>query len=120
MTVASIHAERHSRRSFTAQDVCAVAGITYRQLDYWTRTGLVHASGHATTGHGDARWYRDTDVLRICVIAEMLKVGFGLAAIRQDIDTLVDGGVIDTPNVIITVDVDRLRAHVERYRRAAS
>ncbi|CAM5258897.1 hypothetical protein SFUMM280S_00482 [Streptomyces fumanus] len=31
---------------------CAAAGITYRQLDYWARTGLVEPSVRPATGPG--------------------------------------------------------------------
>ena len=33
---------------------CAAAGITYRQLDYWARTGLVEPSVRAAHGSGRA------------------------------------------------------------------
>jgi DNA-binding transcriptional MerR regulator len=120
MTTTSLDAERRSRRSFTASDVIAAANITYRQLDYWTRTGLVDASGHPAAGSGDHRWYRDTDVLRICVIAAMLTAGISLASIREQIDTVLTIGGYAFPNVTITVDVDRLRQHVDTYQRRAS
>lgn len=79
-------AERRSRRSYQSPDVCELAGISYRQLDYWTRTGLITASSHATTGSGDARWYRDTDVVRAAVASALLKAGLTLAAVRQTIE----------------------------------
>ncbi|MGV9350813.1 MerR family transcriptional regulator [Streptomyces spiralis] len=44
---------------------CAAAGITYRQLDYWVRTGLVEPS--VRSGHG-SRWlysFKDVVLLRI-------------------------------------------------------
>ncbi|MFM1786340.1 MAG: hypothetical protein RL228_290, partial [Actinomycetota bacterium] len=34
---------------------CSVAGITYRQLDYWARTGLVVPSMREATGSGTLR-----------------------------------------------------------------
>ena len=34
---------------------CAAAGITYRQLDYWARTGLVEPSIRAASGSGSQR-----------------------------------------------------------------
>ena len=33
---------------------CAAAGITYRQLDYWARTGLVEPSVRPAAGRGPA------------------------------------------------------------------
>ncbi len=36
---------------------CKAAGITYRQLDYWARTGLVEPSVRAAHGSGSQRLY---------------------------------------------------------------
>lgn len=119
MTV-SLDTERRSRRSFQAADVCAAADITYRQLDHWTRSGIVHASGHPSTGHGDARWYRDTDVLRVCVIAALLQAGLSLTSIREHLNTVLTHGTVSTGLVSVTVDVGRLRDHVDNYQRRAS
>ena len=35
---------------------CVAAGITYRQLDYWARTGLVEPSVQSATGSGSQRF----------------------------------------------------------------
>lgn len=49
---------------FTTRDVCALTGLTYRQIDYWTREGAIapeHSDGVPGSGHprhwsvGDAR-----------------------------------------------------------------
>ena len=42
---------------------CAAAGITYRQLDYWARTGLVAPSVRSATGSGTQRLYSFRDIL---------------------------------------------------------
>ena len=42
---------------------CAAAGITYRQLDYWARTGLVAPSVRTATGSGTQRLYSFRDIL---------------------------------------------------------
>lgn len=116
----NLGAERVSRRSFRALDVCAAADITYRQLDYWTTTQLCHASGHPSTGHGDARWYRDTDVLRITTISALVKAGISLATIRDHIDQVLEHGHLRTGTVTITVDIDLIRHHINTFRRRAS
>ncbi|MEO7745026.1 MAG: MerR family transcriptional regulator, partial [Actinomycetota bacterium] len=36
---------------------CAAAGITYRQLDYWARTGLVEPTVRGASGSGSQRLY---------------------------------------------------------------
>src|SRR5699024_5829520 len=37
--------------------VCKAAGITYRQLDYWARTGLVEPAVRNANGSGSQRLY---------------------------------------------------------------
>jgi hypothetical protein len=48
---------------FRGPTACAAAGITYRQLDYWARTGLVRTVGRPATGSGTQRLYGFRDVL---------------------------------------------------------
>ena len=42
---------------FGGPEVCRIVGITYRQLDYWARTGLVEPSVRGATGSGTQRLY---------------------------------------------------------------
>lgn len=118
MTTTSLADERRSRRSFLARDVVAIAGITYRRLDHWTRSGLVHASGHPTTGHGDARWYRDTDVVRIACVAALLNGGVDFADIRRNLDVYIEQGRMERGTVTVTLDVEAIRRCVYGERRA--
>ena len=55
---------RHGRREAPAEQIgyrgptaCAATGITYRQLDYWARTGLVEPSVRPAYGSGTQRLY---------------------------------------------------------------
>lgn len=46
------------RKTLSSVEVCAATGVTYRQLDYWTRTGRVPvADGSPTPGSGSQRHY---------------------------------------------------------------
>jgi DNA-binding transcriptional MerR regulator len=121
VTTVDFFAERRARRSYQSPDVCELARITYRQLDYWTRTGLIGASGHAATGSGDVRWYRDTDVVRAAVISVLLQAGLTLAAIRQVIDEVlaveVGEAQIVTDDVRIIVALQAIRARVLTHSR---
>ena len=40
---------------------CKAAGITYRQLDYWARTGLVEPTIRSAKGSGSHRLYSFRD-----------------------------------------------------------
>ncbi|MGI6798552.1 MerR family transcriptional regulator [Gordonia sihwensis] len=73
---------------YRIQAVQAIAGITYRQLDYWTRTSLVTPSVRNASGSGSQRLYSFTDIVLIKVIKRLLDTGISLQNIRKAIDFL--------------------------------
>ena len=50
-------------------------GVTYRQLDYWTRTGLVTPSIKDAHGSGSQRLYSFQDLATLRVIKRLLDTG---------------------------------------------
>ena len=72
---------------------CAAAGITYRQLDYWARTGLVAPSVRCggRVGHPAAVLLQDILVLK--VVKRLLDTGVSLQNIRMAVDALRTRGV---------------------------
>ena len=66
---------------------CKAAGITYRQLDYWARTGLVEPSVRGATGSGTQRLYGFRDILVLKVVKRLLDTGVSLQQIRVAIST---------------------------------
>lgn len=70
-------------RSYTSKQAQEIAGITYRQLDYWARTGLVRPSVMAAVGSGSRRAYSYGDLLKLRVIKDLLDNGVGLPQIRD-------------------------------------
>jgi DNA-binding transcriptional MerR regulator len=72
--------------------VCSVVGITYRQLDYWARTGLLHPSITEARGSGSQRRYSYTDLVRLKVIKRLLDAGVSLQAARKAIECLRSAG----------------------------
>src|ERR671916_12191 len=64
---------------------CKIVGITYRQLDYWTRTGLVTPSVAEATGSGSQRLYSFGDLLQLKVIKNLTDAGASLQKVRQAI-----------------------------------
>jgi hypothetical protein len=46
-----------SDAGYRGPTACNAAGITYRQLDYWARTGLVEPTVRGATGSGTQRLY---------------------------------------------------------------
>jgi DNA-binding transcriptional MerR regulator len=83
---------------------CAAAGITYRQLDYWARTGLVEPSVRAANGSGSQRLYGFRDILVLKVVKRLLDTGISLQQIRAAVQHLRDHGTEDLAQVTLMSD----------------
>ena len=83
---------------------CAAAGITYRQLDYWARTGLVEPSVRAAQGSGTQRLYGFRDILVLKVVKRLLDTGISLQQIRAAVQHLRDHGSSDLAQVTLMSD----------------
>jgi DNA-binding transcriptional MerR regulator len=83
---------------------CAAAGITYRQLDYWARTGLVQPSVRAAHGSGSLRLYGFRDILVLKVVKRLLDTGISLQQIRAAVSHLHDRGTDDLARVTLMSD----------------
>lgn len=73
---------------FRGPQVCKFVGITYRQLDYWARTGLVEPSVKPAVGSGSQRQYSFTDIVHLKIIKNLLDAGVSLQQTRRAIDYL--------------------------------
>ena len=83
---------------------CHVAGITYRQLDYWARTGLVEPTVRTAGGSGTQRLYSFRDVLLLKVIKRLLDAGVSLQQIRSAVHHLRERGTDDLTGVTLMSD----------------
>lgn len=83
---------------------CQAAGITYRQLDYWARTGLVEPSIREADGSGSMRLYSFRDILVMKVVKRLLDSGVSLQQIRVAINHLRDRGIDDLTEVTLMSD----------------
>jgi len=81
-------AENEEVQGFSGSQVCSLVGITYRQLDYWARTGLLEPSIAVARGSGTKRRYSYRDVLELKVIKQLLDAGLSLQRARQAVDCL--------------------------------
>jgi DNA-binding transcriptional MerR regulator len=79
---------QNSTFGYSGPRVCRLTGVTYRQLDYWARTGLVTPSITPATGSGSKRSYSYGDVLEVKVIKSLLDSGVSLARARQAVECL--------------------------------
>ncbi|WP_341361340.1 MerR family transcriptional regulator [Georgenia sp. M64] len=83
---------------------CRAAGITYRQLDYWARTGLVEPSIRGAKGSGSQRLYSFRDILVLKVVKRLLDTGVSLQQIRSAITALKERGVEDLAQITLMSD----------------
>ena len=83
---------------------CRAAGITYRQLDYWARTGLVEPSVRGATGSGTQRLYSFRDILVLKVVKRLLDTGVSLQQIRIAVVHLRERGVDDLAQITLMSD----------------
>ena len=89
---------------FRGPTACSAAGVTYRQLDYWARTGLVEPSVRGATGSGTQRLYSFRDVLLLKIIKRLLDAGVSLQQIRTAIVHLRERGTEDLTRVTLMSD----------------
>ncbi|MGO3153585.1 MAG: MerR family transcriptional regulator [Galactobacter sp.] len=83
---------------------CKIAGITYRQLDYWARTGLVVPTVRGARGSGSARLYSFRDILVLQVVKRLLDTGVSLQQIRSAVGTLREQGQADLAQLTLMSD----------------
>jgi DNA-binding transcriptional MerR regulator len=83
---------------------CNAAGITYRQLDYWARTGLVEPSVRGATGSGTQRLYSFRDILLLKIVKRLLDAGISLQQIRTAVQHLRERGTEDLTRVTLMSD----------------
>ena len=83
---------------------CNAAGITYRQLDYWARTGLIEPSVRGAKGSGSQRLYSFRDILILKIIKRLLDAGISLQQIRTAVTHLRERGTDDLTRVTLMSD----------------
>ena len=89
---------------FRGPVACSAAGITYRQLDYWARTGLVVPEVRSASGSGSQRLYSFRDILILKVIKRLLDAGISLQQIRTAVQHLRKRGTDDLTRVTLMSD----------------
>ena len=93
-----------SDTGYRGPTACNAAGITYRQLDYWARTGLVEPTVRSATGSGSQRLYSFKDILLLKVIKRLLDAGISLQQIRTAVSHLRARGTDDLTRVTLMSD----------------
>jgi DNA-binding transcriptional MerR regulator len=93
-----------SEVGYRGPQACKIVDITYRQLDYWTRTGLIIPSVQAAMGSGTQRLYSFNDLLQLKVIKSLTDAGASLQKVRQAIDYVREHLADDWSKVTIVTD----------------
>lgn len=82
----------------------SAAGISYRQLDYWDRTGLVQPSVRGAAGSGSQRLYAFRDILVLKLVKRLLDTGVSLQQIRLAVEQLRAAGINDLAKITLMSD----------------
>ena len=97
---------REERDWVFSTELQAEAGITYRQLDYWARTGLLTAIDDITPGSGHVRRFPEDQVARAVLVRDLIAAGTRLQqGVRDVIDQVADTGRLDLDGITITVHI---------------
>jgi DNA-binding transcriptional MerR regulator len=89
---------------FSGREAADIVGITYRQLDYWARTGLVEPTVRSAHGSGSQRLYSFRDILVLKLVKRLLDTGISLQQIRVAIQQLHEAGVRDLTQTTLISD----------------
>ncbi len=96
--------EAPDRLGYRGPSACAAAGITYRQLDYWARTGLVQPSVRPAHGSGTQRLYSFRDVLVLKIVKRLLDAGVSLQSIRTAVQALRSADLAELSDMTLMSD----------------
>lgn len=70
---------------FSASQICTIAGISRRQLQYWDKSGLIKPSHRTEGGHGR---YTFSDLIAIRASKKLIDAGISVQRIRKSIGQL--------------------------------
>ena len=89
--------------SFSGKKVTEIVGISYRQLDYWTRTELISPSIEKGEGSGSRRLYSYKDLLELRVIKNLIDGGIKVEKIREIFEYLKENLDQDVTKVNLVI-----------------
>lgn len=101
------HGDAWEEVGYSGPQVCKIVGITYRQLDYWARTGLLRPSLADAAGSGTQRRYSYRDLVALKVIKSLLDAGVSLQRARKAVDYLRGHLGEDLASASLVIDESR-------------
>lgn len=102
-TIGTVIPDRADRTWVTTQELTTEAGVTYRQADYWCRTGLLTPIDEPTPGTGHVRRFTEAQVDKANLLAHLLDAGFSLQFCRLVIDDLLANKQVNVGPFTLTV-----------------
>jgi DNA-binding transcriptional MerR regulator len=105
-----------------ATAACELAGVTYRQLDYWARRGWVSPSVDTGLGRAGRRLYHPGDVVRLAALGHFGQAGLDVGKLGPELADLdlplsTDFLVVAEADGPVTIcAAERLRAEVAQPR----
>ena len=97
-----------SKSGYRGTAAAGAVGISYRQLDYWDRTGLVQPSVRGASGSGTQRLYSFRDILVLKLVKSLLDTGVSLQQIRTAVDELRASGINELAGITLMSDGSRV------------
>lgn len=84
-----------------AAEVCQRAGVSYRQLDYWSRRGFIP---NTAKGSGVPRQFTETDVDYIEMFAKLVHAGLNHDKVHEVMRLgLIENGMVRLTDHIVLV-----------------
>ncbi|MCI1867878.1 MerR family transcriptional regulator [Bifidobacterium crudilactis] len=96
-------------RGYRGTVASKVAGITYRQLDYWARKQIVEPSINPSHGSGSRRLYSFKDIVILAVSKKLLDAGVNLQNVTTAIGYLLQRDAQHLEDVTIMCDGSDVR-----------
>jgi uncharacterized protein YjbI with pentapeptide repeats/DNA-binding transcriptional MerR regulator len=97
----------HFSQDFSSKRAAEIVGVTYRQLDYWTRTNLVVPALDVATGSVRRRRYDYRNLLEMQIIKSLLDAGIRLEKVRDVFSCLSEHLDEDVTRVSLVVSGTR-------------
>lgn len=99
--VLSAYIAEHSDRYFTSYEVMEMAGCTYRQLDYWVRTGLITSIHLNDVGSGNLREWDRESVMEAVIISRLSRAGVRINLLaHEDLIDFTERFITDAKTLI--------------------
>lgn len=92
---------------YRGPQVCKYVGITYRQLDYWARTGLLTPSIQGASGSGSQRLYSFQDLVLLRTIKSLIEAGMSLQRGERQSSTSETTSTVISPTPFLSLLVKR-------------